>query len=505
MARTLAKPTRLGSVAFAAGLFAVVSSASASPDWDLVELRQSLRSVSQALVEEPRLRELPIEDVMSGVNWTFEAADPSPSALSEADVPARFGWMDSRLALAPIHHVYGAKGAGPVTDALRNYGTEAVVIEEGVATLDQLRDALTNRQWSYDLTGDVHTLRVPLVIGENAALRLSDGDRLALSRKDGAFIVGYGRFEATGGKVWGTEEPSPEHESFRPFVTLLGAAHLDGVWFADLGFGNSVKYSGVSILSHPTLGATGRSIVHGSRFDRLVTVSVVGLSSPEVEGNRFFSMARNALLISRSEHASVVGNLFSGPSPTNAVRIMHGSDNARVAANVVLEGARAGFLVSDGSDNVAVEGNLVWRRNGGGIKLSGVQCGLVAGNLVLDDKQKGVEIRESINAVVRDNDIIGNRNAGIWISALPTANVTHITGNRIRENGSGLSTAQGGEVALVANDFRNQYPRFLDGEVTHQFREIAADLTGETPMIMSAFGTERASVETPAACRDERN
>lgn len=502
MPKGFAALARIGSVAFATGLFAFAGAAQASPDWDLVELRQTLREVSKTLVDDPAMRELTIEDVMADVDWALPDITTSPSAIEIDTTPVRLGWMDSRLALAPLHHIYGAKGAGPVMDAIKGYGLDAVVIEEGTATLEQLRASLTNRQMSYDLAGDVYTLRVPLVIGENATLRLSEGDRLAISRKDGAFIVGMGHFEAIGAKVWGTSEESPAHESFRPFVTLLGGAHIEDAWFADLGFGNSVKYSGLSLLSHPTLGATGRSIVHRSRFDYLVTVSVVGLASPEIERNRFFSMQRNALLIARSAYASVAGNIFSGPSPTNAVRIMHGSDHARIEGNVVLEGARAGFLVSGGSDHALVQSNLIWRRNGGGIKLSAVDCGVVAGNLILDDKQKGIEVRDSANTVIDRNDIIGNRNAGIWISSVQADNVTRVAGNLIRENGSGLSTAQGGEIALLGNDFRNQYPRFLDGEVTHEFREIAADLQGTRPLVMSASGTKQEAVDVDGVCTD---
>ncbi len=502
MPNRLSALAKFGSVAFAAGLIAVAGAAKAAPDWDLVELRETLREVSRVLVNDPAMRGLTIGEMMADVEWEMPEVTPSPSAI-EMDLPeARLGWMDSRLALAPLHHIYGAKGAGPVMDALQEYGREAVVIEDGVATLEQLRALLTNRQVSYDLHRDTHTLRVPLVIGENATLRLSDDDRLALSRKDGAFIVGMGRFEAIGAKVWGTEDESPAHDGFRPFVTLLGGAHIEGAWFADLGFGSSVKYSGVSILSHPTLGVTGRSIVHNSRFDQLVTVSVVGLSSPEIERNRFFNMARNALLISRSAHASVAGNIFYGPSPTNAVRIMHGSDHARVEGNVVLEGARAGFLVSGGSDNALVQANLIWRRNGGGIKLSEVDCGVVADNLILDDKQKGIEIRESASSVIRGNNIIGNRNAGIWISSVSSGNITHVASNLIRENGSGVSTAQGGEIALAGNDFSNQYPRFLDGEITHEFRVIAGDLRGETPIVISAFGTKQKTVSSEDGCTE---
>ncbi|MEM9970530.1 MAG: right-handed parallel beta-helix repeat-containing protein, partial [Pseudomonadota bacterium] len=440
------------------------------------------------------------DDVMADVRWTRPPVAPSADVALAKGPKATLGWIDSRLALAPIHHVYGADGAGPIRSAMGDYGTEAVLITGGVATLKQLRDGLTNRQWRYDLAEDRHTLRVPLVVGEDATLRLTDGEYLALSRKDGAFILGLGKLEIVGARVHGTEEESPRHHRFRPFVTALGGAYIADAWFADLGYGFSVKYSGLSLISHPTFGQTERTVVRNSRFDRLVTLSVVGIASPEIEGNRFFSMARNALLVSRSANARVSGNLFSGPSPTNAVRVLHGSDGARLTGNVVLEGARAGLLVSDGSDDARMRGNLIWRRDGGGLKLSGVRCGVVERNLVLDDKQKGVEVRDSRDAVVRDNHIIGNRNAGVWLSAMAPDAVTVVEDNVIRENGSGLATAQGGEVALNGNDLTDQYPRFLDGELTHQFRALMGNLNGGTPLVMSALGTREATVAHPANC-----
>ena len=495
---TLAKCIALA--VLAAGLMGGWRPATASPDWELVELREDLKRISRDLIEHADERKKTLPEVMADIDWAMPQRRQSRTPPLTNGPQATLGWMDARLALAPIHQIYGAKGAGPIKSALGNYGTEAVLVEGGVATLELIRDGLTNRQWIYDLPTDRHVLRVPLVVAQDATLRLSPGEFLALSREDGAFIVNLGRLEVIGAAIHATETPNAASERFRPFVTSLGAVHLEDASFADLGFGNSVKYSGLSVLAHPTFQHQARTIVRATRFDRLVTVSVVGIPGPEIEDNRFFSMTRNALLVSRSAHAEVAGNLFSGPSPTNAVRIMHGSDAARLIGNVVLEGARAGFLVSGGSDDVVVRNNLIWHRNGGGVKLSAVRCGLVESNLILDDKQKGVEVRTSPHATVRDNMIIGNRNAGVWVSAQKEANVTYVSGNLLRENGSGLSTVQGGDIALSRNDMRNQFPQFLDGEVTQQFRAIVRDLEGQTPLLMNAQGTREAKFGSAREC-----
>ena len=137
MADLFAGLKRMCSVAVVTGHICVFGPAMATPDWSLVEMRETLREVSRELVEDPLSRGRSLDAIMADVNWTPRAATPAPVALSDDETPARFGWMDARLALAPIHHIYGAKGFGPITSALGRYGTEAVVIEDGVATLDQ--------------------------------------------------------------------------------------------------------------------------------------------------------------------------------------------------------------------------------------------------------------------------------------------------------------------------------------------------------------------------------
>ena len=359
-------------------------------------------------------------------------------------------------------------------------GTEALEVTKGVATLSQLRSRLTNRQLGKNFETGSDLLRIPLIIGPDATLRLGPDSILELSRSDGAFIVNYGRLEIFGGEISATHEPDEAKGDFVPFVVSVGtgSAHLSGATLKRLGFGNTAKFAGFSVVAYPTMRPTQRTIIENTRFDELVTVALVGVVNAEVRNNRFFDMRRNPLLVSRSQNALVFGNLFSGQSPTNAVRVWNGSDGVKLVGNIVLDGSQAGLVVGSGSDHVAVSDNLIWRRNGGGVKLNNATCGRVENNMILDDKQKGVEVRSSENAYIHSNTIVGNGNAGVWVSAQKDAEVTYVTGNLLRENGSGLSSASGADIALHRNDFSDQFPRLLDGDITQQYRLIIGDLRG---------------------------
>ncbi len=485
------------------GLGVLAGASNAAPDWSIMAMRTDLSALSATLNENGEERDISMRALTNGLDW------PGPrkptralAAFLEPDTPADTGWTDIRYALAALNQAYGAKDSFDILRANRRGENLAISIESGVASLAQLRDRLTHRQLSLDFATQSAVLRTPVIIRAGATLRLGPEDVLQLSRRDGAFILNFGRLEVFGSKIATTKTESPHNEEFVPFIASVGtgSVHVSGALIQGLGFGKTAKFSGFSMISHPTMRATERSVIENSRFDDLVTVAVVGQMHAELRGNRLFDMRRNPLLISRSPFAIVAGNLFSGPSPTNAIRVSNGSDGARIQDNIILEGSRAGMLISSGSDNVSVAGNLIWKRDGGGIKLQDVSCGFVAENVILDDRQKGVEVRNSAHAVVKNNRIIGNKGVGVMVVAQAPSNVTYVVGNLLRENGAGVSTATGAKLALGGNDMSNQLPRLLDGDITQQFRAIVQDLHGETPILLDGGGVRPTEELAPLMC-----
>jgi hypothetical protein len=54
----------------------------------------------------------------------------------------------------------------------------------------------------------------------------------------------------------------------------------------------------------------------------------------------------------------------------------------------------------------------------------------------------------------------------------------------------GISTAAPAEIHLDANDFSQQFPRFLKGDLSGSIAALTANLTGSAPLVLQAGGTD---------------
>lgn len=433
--------------------------------------------------------------------------EPLLRAAEPAAGPVEVERLNMRLALTMLSQAYGAEDNYDVLQAQTAPGQQALVIRKGRVGLADLRRILQDRQPQRAGPGSPLVVNLPLIIWAGASLRLGAGETLALSRPDGAFIMNFGHLRLEGATITSVGAANPRSRHFIPFVTTAdgGTVDLQGATLRNLGFGITLKFSGFSVMRNSLRVAEAESRIADSRFEDLVSVSVSAANAITLAGNRFHDMRGAALIVSRTRGATITGNLFSGAMPTNAIRIEDGSDKGRVSGNVVLGGERAGILVRNHSRGVQVERNIVWRRDGGGITLNKSDCGLILGNLVFDNRQKGIEVRTSRGAAVQGNTILSNHNAGIWVSAQPKDSETRLQGNILAENGAGLSAAVGEVMLLEGNDFSRQYPQFLSGDLAVQSGLIARDIRGEVPLILTAGGRADPARSAPApsdACSD---
>jgi mannuronan 5-epimerase len=361
------------------------------------------------------------------------------------------------------------------------------VLTGGQARLADLAGLLVAHGLAGGPGPDGFTLAVPLVIWPGAGLRLDPGDRLVLSRADGAFVLNFGTLTVVGAQIRATPDANPRSRSFRPFVTtadggdvLLQGAHLQG-----LGFGDTLKFAGFAVLRSLLRPATGPARIEASLFDDVLTLAISADQGVLVQGNRFRAMRGPAVVIARSPGAMVVGNLFSAPMATNAIRLEQATPDGLVAGNVILGGDRAGIVVRDGSPRARVTGNLVWDRAGGGIQVIGAPCAVVTGNLVIDNRQKGIELRRAPGARVSGNSVLANDSAALWVSDQDPGTVTLLSDNVLAFNGAGLAAAQGADLLVAGNDLTRQYLQFMAGDLTAAANLMAADMLGATPLILS--------------------
>ena len=391
---------------------------------------------------------------------------PLTFAASESD-PVETDLMDLRLALGLVAQIYGGKDNFDVVYAQSSGDTKVLVVNKGTITLSQMFDLLNQRGIQTDGGVGRNLLRVPVILWEDATLRLAPGEELIFSRTDGGALINFGRLEIDGATVTVEGQPSPGAPDFVPFIINAGGASVvaRNSSFHGLGFGGEIKFSGFSVVRNPLMVRKDEVIIENNTFDDIVSIAISMADNAVIRNNRVHSSRGASIIVTHSRDARVVGNLISGNAPTNAIRIVQGSSRALVSGNVILKGDRAGITVRNDSRSVVVRNNVVWKRGGGGISISKMNCAVVADNLVMDNRQKGIEVRSADHVAVRDNKIIGNKSAGLWVAAQESGIATVITDNLLLGNGSGLASASGEILAISGNDFRQQFPMLVSGDL----------------------------------------
>ncbi len=423
-------------------------------------------------------------------------APPRPEQMATATLES------FRTALALLSQIHGGQDNIDILNAHPDGQTDALTFRSGLVTLEHIRASLRQVAPQMHMQPGQDILRIPVILWEDTVLQLGPQEHVQLSRPDGAFIISLGRVDMMGSRISTIGDVNPGSKDFIPFVTITGGGTLqaDRAAFHGLGFGNTPKFSGLSVIAHPLLRPLGETRILDSYFDEVQTLSLAGIARSSVSGSQFYNMRNNALLLSTATQTKVLGNLFFGTGPTNAVRVLRGSDHSVLKGNVLLQGDRSGIVVQGQSNHVTVAGNVIWQRGGGAIKILKSQCGVVRHNMILNSRQKGVDIRASDKISVQSNTISGSRSAGIWISDQDTSAITYVTGNILRQNKSGLATATAAQIMLDGNNLSEQFPRLIEGDITLQNRAFATNLRGTVPMLLSAADTLYPEQMGAAAC-----
>jgi len=475
--------------------FGAIASAQV-PDQMTIDLEEKLDVLGDVLADAGS-RSIPATALIaqSGVA-DYASIGPVPSLRTAPEWgtlavgPGQGQRLNMRLALTMLSQSFGDEDTYRVLNAQTEPNSDALVITEGRADLATLQTLLVQNDLPYSAVGQTLTLRVPLVIWDGAILDLGSGDVLELSQSDGAFVMNFGHLRMQGAAIVAVGSPNEASRSFRPFVTTAdsGTLALRGARFTGLGFGETFKFTGFSVMRSLLRAPDSPAWIEGSLFEDVLTVAVSGDDGIVVIGNQFRDMRGEALVLERTRDGAVLSNLFLGAMPTNAIRLQDGSVRGLVAGNVILGGDRTGIVVRQGGHHVTVANNVVWHRDGGGISLVSSDCGRVTGNLVIDNDQKGIEVRRSLDVQVSGNTILSNHSAGIWVSEQDAGAETVLSGNVLAFNGAGLAAARGERLLLQSNDFSAQYLQFLGGDIAAQTAHVALNMRGEVPMVLTAAG-----------------
>lgn len=470
----------------AALLAALALPATAAPDSHGQQQRQAVLRLAEAVEADDEAR-------IDARTLMTEAGFALPPRAQVTPLDARDGQeitsgsFDLRIALGRLAQAFGHEDISAVLAAQGAQGSTVRMLESGSVGLTDLAALMGDDAVS---GSGILELRAPLIIWHGAELRVGRDEMLQLSRTHGAFVLNFGRLVIDGAALRGVGGENPDNEEFAPFVTTTGAGILQirNSEVSDLGFGSSVKFSGLSVIRGALDRPASGSFITDSKILRVRRISVQAAEGLVIDGNRIEDAGSAALVLLHSRDTLVTANLLAGRSVTNAIRVLDGSVGTVLAGNAILKGDRVGILVKNAPNRTLVTGNIVWGREGSGIKIDRARCARVSGNVVIGNRQKGIEVRRSLAAHLDGNLLVSNHSAGIWVSGQPKGAVTRIEHNVLDANGAGVATATAAALLLEGNDFTRQFPRFLAGDLNRQARYIAADITGKAPIALDAAG-----------------
>jgi len=204
------------------------------------------------------------------------------------------------------------------------------------------------------------------------------------------------------------------------------------------------------------------------------------------------------LVLRSTDNAVVSSNVLVGEATEAALKFMDGATNSTVRHNIIFSASGPGIFVTEGSHETTITDNLIWR-SGSGISVIHSDCIDLTGNVLVDNQRKGIELRTSRNSRIVANQMLGNHSSGLFIGAQPSGTTTWLNDNLFIGNRVGLSSASADHLVLNRNDFQNQFPRFLDGDLVAQTSRIVTNLNGTAAIELQAGGIELFNI-THLAC-----
>ena len=468
---------------------------------DYEELRAQLFDVHAGLSEESATLQHPsrvdglLADLIDlNAEPSFEA-EPPRASTGAADIQL----IDLRLALLHLSLAAGSNDQLSIVRAQSASTPQAIVVNGGQVNLDDLRTWVSAQSDPKSLlNGD--TLHVPLVVFQDGRFDMASSDTLELSTKDGAFIANLGVLVMDGATISATSDTNETAEQFVPFVATAGTgqAQISNSVFERLGFGDTALYSGVSVINRGLYAPIGQSYLTDTVLRDVQGATFYGGSSPIINSNVFVGENAGGLVLRSTDNAVVSSNVLVGEATEAALKFMDGATNSTVRHNIIFSASGPGIFVTEGSHETTITDNLIWR-SGSGISVIHSDCIDLTGNVLVDNQRKGIELRTSRNSRIVANQMLGNHSSGLFIGAQPSGTTTWLNDNLFIGNRVGLSSASADHLVLNRNDFQNQFPRFLDGDLVAQTSRIVTNLNGTAAIELQAGGIELFNI-THLAC-----
>ncbi|SNT42905.1 right-handed parallel beta-helix repeat-containing protein [Tropicimonas sediminicola] len=400
--------------------------------------------------------------------------------------------MDFRLVMAAMAQRVGGNGQFALYQAQGRQEPRALVVVGGRLELDALgpkNPALQSGLLVSEAGGGI-LARTPLVVWEGAELALGPGTELHLSRSEGAFLASFGRLTLDGARVAGRGEAPAGNAEFRPFVLVAGTGVLTArdSRFEALGFDLAPAYAGVAVINRGIFPAVGCTEIRDTRLEAVGSLLLEDTEGATLAGNRIEAAQGAGIWLRRTRDLRLVGNRVVTPSG-HGIRLSAGAARVQLLDNEITDAGEAGIFADTGSGAVLIRGNRIEGAAGDAISIKRSDCVSIRDNVALRAGGSGIRLRRSTAVEIRDNHLSRNAGAGVLVEDQPQRAETRLEGNRLAGNSRGLAGANAGAMRLLGNDFTDQFPRLLDGDLVYLARDLLGDLHGRNLLLLAPHGT----------------
>lgn len=343
---------------------------------------------------------------------------------------------------------------------------QVLVVKNGSASLSTLLDKSKELEPKSLITysGSTYTAHVPLVVLEEAELRLNDNEKLLLNQSTGSFLLNFGAVIAKNAFIASTNEKNPNIPNFRPFVAtvLTGYAQFQDVEFSDLGFEDHKNFKGVSFSSTNLFAPANLSFIRSSKFNNVGSIELNGQNKFSFLENLVDGSINNGIEV-RASHSVLIAKNVIVNAEKNAIKISESSSRVSLLNNILINSISNGIFVTEGVSQLDIMENLIAKNQSSGVDVQYTACLNINGNLITSNKRNGIAIQDSLIANISDNQIVTNR-VGTKVIGRHDTGQFNIHRNHYIGNELGLMGARAHQISLAENDFNFQLPRLFGGE-----------------------------------------
>lgn len=429
-------------------------------------------------------------DVFSAAHAVLPALTVAPKqdrVPRSADIPSttvKVSLVPVDLVLSQIALQTGANFHSALIQAQASGKPEALMIDAGRVTLAALKLQLRDKKFSeyIEETESGLTFRIPLVIWKSAELALEKGETLGLDASQGAFLLNTGRLSVDNAAIMGVGPENKKQPAFRPFIlsALSGSLNISQSKLSRLGFGDRPGMSGITLNVGGLYPVLGESTIRQTLFQDVGSVAVINGSKVNISGNRFRSSAGTAIIVSGGDDVVVKRNIIGVTAKGgHGIKVTDGANDVTLAENIISSSGSNGIFADRGVTNLEIKRNVLTGSHASGISLVSTACVEIQDNLLSSSGARGVSIRNSRSVSLSANLVTSNRGAGVAVTEQPSGQVTRLDDNDFIANRAGIYGTNAATLALARNEFSEQMPRLLEGEIAQDTARLLRASLGE--------------------------